>query len=269
MKNITPARLYHAKAKYIPQPDGTLKLAMIQSFNRPVFNPDQIEIEKDVHKEDVEIYGKSTAEEKIRRATRRAKLAAFDKILCNPDLNTFATFTLDPERVVDACSYEECYEVLRRWLSNRVQRKALKYVIVPERHKKGGLHFHAIMNQNALQLERAHSAKTGRALSHCGNPLYNVTDWKHGFTSAEIINDSALDREKVAKYIFKYMGKQQVGSYAEEAKIGGRYFLSGGDFVLPVYDYAEAPEAFNPPEPVYTREIETPGGGVYREFSFI
>lgn len=261
------ARKYNARAKYIPQSDGSLRLVQIQSFSCPIFNPLGLEPFEDEEGER-EAFATSEAE-KIKRAARRAKIGAFDKILCNPDLDCFATFTYSPDAVEERGSYAACYDELRPWLSNRVQRRGLKYVIVPERHKKGGIHFHAVMNAAALKLERARSAKTGRALAHKGNPLYNITDWKAGFTSAELIRGADEDRVKVAKYIFKYMGKQQVGAYGEEAKIGGRYFLSGGDLRLPVFDYGDAPEAFAHGEATYERKIETPGGGVFRELSFL
>lgn len=267
----TPAidhnRLYNCRAKYVPDGQGGLKLAMVQGFDHPVFNPSRLRDDSDGdhggladEEAERELIG---AADDIERATRRAKIAAFDKILCNPDLDTFATFTYSPDCVDDKASYDDCYRVLAPWLSNRVQRRDLKYVIVPELHPtSGNIHFHAIMNSGALRLDRAYSAKTGRPLTHAGNPLYNVTDWKSGFTSAEIIRDSALDREKVAKYIFKYMGKQM------GTKIGGRYVLSGGKLAGPHYVYGDSIEQLLDGSIVkYDREIEIPGGGKYFEFS--
>lgn len=265
-------RLYHARAKYIPDGNGGLRLAMVQGFDHPVFNPSTLSQskkhggfgagEEDPGEEDPAERELGGLHENIERATRRAKISAFDKILCNPDLDVFATFTYAPESVEDKASYEDCYNVLRPWLSNRVQRRDLKYVIVPELHKSGFIHFHGIMNSSALNLERAYSAKNGRALSHAGNPLFNVSDWRAGFTSAEIIQGGELDREKVAKYIFKYMGKQ-VGT-----KIGGRYLLTGGNLAEPTYIYGDSVEQLLDGSAVkYDREVEIPGGGKYFEFS--
>ena len=260
-------RLYHARAKYVPDGVGGVRLAMVQGFSYPVFNPSPHPerestpqaFESALDEAEVEIIG---AEDDIERASRRAKIAAFDKILCNFDLDTFATFTFAPDAVVDRGGYDECYQALKPWLSNRVQRRGLKYVIVPERHKKGGIHFHALMNSSALSLERAHSAKSGRALNHAGNPLYNLTDWPYGFTSAEIIRHGAEDRQKVAKYIFKYMGKQS------GQKIGGRYVLSGGDLIGPTYIYGDSvDELLDGSTVVFDREVEVPGGAMYYEYS--
>lgn len=200
----------------------------------------------------------------VERASRRAKIAAFDKILCNPDLDTFATFTYAPEFVTDKADWDDCYGYLKNWLSNRVQRQGLKYVIVPERHKSGAIHFHGILNSAALHLERAVSPRTGRPLSHAGNPLFNLTDWKGGFTSAEIIKGGREDRAKVAKYIFKYMGKQT------GQKIGGRYMLSGGDLKQPVYVYEDSVDFFlGSQAPVYERTVDLGSNRQYMEYSFI
>lgn len=261
---------YHARAKFIPDPStGEYRLAMVQGFTFPMFNPDadRSRILRDDHPEDhlLEMTSpKPTDLSNVERASRRAKIAAFDKILCNPDLDTFVTFTYAPGFVTDKASWEDCYPYLKTWLGNRVQRNGLKYVIVPERHKSGDVHFHGILNSSALQMTRAFSPRTGRALTHAGNPLYNLSDWRGGFTSAEIIRGGAEDRTKVAKYIFKYMGKQT------GAKVGGRYMLSGGDLVLPTYVYDDSVDAFlGDNTPAYQREVDLGENRKYMEFSFI
>ena len=268
---------FYARAKFIPAADGGTRLASIQKMSLPVFGEGGLEV---LHKfspshDSGEAADIITPEEgvapptaeNIRRAERRAKAAAFDLILCNPDLDTFATFTYAPDGVGDRTSYEECYSVLRPWLSNRVQRQGLKYVICPERHKKGGIHFHIVANSAALTMARARNANTGRAMSHNGNPLFNVTDWKHGFTSAELIRGSDTDRDSVAKYIFKYMGKNA------GARIGGRYFLHGGALALPTYAYANDPAEFADLDTAtHTRSVENIAGyeGLFfREWTFI
>ncbi len=200
----------------------------------------------------------------INRATRRAKTSIFDIVMCNPELDTFCTFTYAPE-AVDRFDYEACYALLRPWLSNRVQRADLRYVIVYEYHPSSrALHFHALMNSSALKLERARTP-SGRAMSKDGKPIYNVRDWPFGFTTAQIIGDSETDHTKVSKYVFKYMGKGQV-------KIGGRYALHGGKLRMPVYLYGDSVEEFMPPDirPCHTKEVKVLNGTVdYVEHSFI
>lgn len=274
-ENLT---LYPVRAKYYVGSDGIPRLASVQKFSRPVFRPSGWELSTnndkgisellntiEIDAETSDCAEKTSDYANIQRATRRAKIMAFDYIMCNPDLNLWGTFTYSPDSVSDKADYDGCYELLRVWLSNRVQRRDLKYVIVPEHTKAGDIHFHAIMNDTACELGRARSAKSGRALTRNGKPLYNITDWKHGFTSAEIIACSDGDRRAVAKYIFKYMGKQM------GQKIGGRYVLTGGDLKKPFYVYGEDESEFlDLSSSVYERSVVLEDCGVnYKEWGFI
>lgn len=269
---------YCVRAKYY-NVGGALRLASVQSFTVPKFAPVPFSHFEDDEKRSKYAPPKPEEDEGIvdevdplrnlsdlQRATRRAKITAFDKICANDDMTLFATLTYDPARLDgDTASYEDVYHVLKPWLSNLVSRHGFKYVIAPERHKKGGIHFHMICNAPVgLRLDRARSAVTGCKLTHKGHPLYRLGSWRHGFSSAEYIGDERLDRDRVAKYIFKYMGKQ-VG-----AKVGGRYLLSGGDFVKPLYVYGDDPAEFLGDQPTkYDREVDVGDGIIYREFCFI
>lgn len=285
---------FYSRAKYYRTTEGELKLAKVQHLTFPSFRlPGFEEVEKPPSELDAileeaeaeaaaassaipafydEASGISIEPEDNKTAWKnlhRAKINAFDKICCNPDLDTFATFTISPEHVEDRASWDDVYKRLKVWLSNRVSRAGLKYVICPERHKKGGIHFHALMNSSALRLTPATNAHTGAPLEHNGQPLYNISDFPFGFTSAELVQDATRDREAVAKYIFKYMGKQGI-----EGKIGGRYALTGGELAKPIYLYSNDPEEFIP---VSADEIRESGfyresiheGIKYREWSFI
>lgn len=268
---------YAARAKYIPQCDGSFKLAQVQAFNREVFRqegwePDRAEREPDELEELIEKceIAAEDHQDNINRAIRRAKIHAFDTILCNQDLDTFATFTYRPEDALDKASYEACYDILKPWLSNRVQRNGLKYVIVPERHKSGDIHFHGIMNQGALKMIEARSPHTGRKLVRNGMPIYNITDWTAGFTTAQIIASGDDDRTKVAKYIFKYMGKQYE-SGAGDVKIGGRYALIGGkNMQKPLYIYGNSVEELVGSESAtYTKVLNITKDMTYTEVSYL
>ena len=266
------ALLSNAKATYYPMPDGSLKLARVQVFSTPKFMPDGWEVDQKKRKPDPAPVEDEDLEEELEplfvdrlRATRRARRNAFDLIMCNGDLNGFATFTIAPDSVNDKGDYGECYRYLRSWLSNGVQRDGLKYICVPELTKKGDVHFHAICNAEALRLSEARSAKTGRLLLHGGDQVYNITNWKAGFSTAQIIrrrNDEDDPRQAVAKYIFKYMGKN-LG-----AKVGGRYMLHGGKLAHPLYAYGDGVEQFcdTPPE---GWSVELPDGGKYWEYDFL
>lgn len=278
----------NAKAVYYPAANGGLRLARVQVFSSPRFTPEGWEaIAPQRGKSDWEraleegrrarLAELETDEERkaredaaLQRATRRARRNAFDLIMCNHDLDAFLTFTYSPDKVDDKAAYDECYLYLKTWLSNGVQRRGLKYIVIPELTKKGDIHFHALCNASALRLVEARNAKTGRLVKHHGDQVYNVKDWKRGFTTAQLIRtrEGATDsREAVAKYMFKYMTKE-LG-----AKIGGRYYLHGGKLVAPTVAYGDGATQFMTADEAAQAdffEIDLPnGGGKYWEYNFL
>ena len=215
----------------------------------------------------------STADEDggsdLRRCVRRARRNAFDLIMCNPDLNAFATYTYSPDAVGDKASYEDCYAKLRTHLSNGVQRDGLKYVCVPELTKAGDVHFHAIENADALRMTPARNPNSGRLIKHHGDQVYNLDTWHSGFSTVQLVRKRGEfddPREAVAKYIFKYMGKNF------GAKIGGRYMLHGGKLAHPLLAYGDGVEQFATADELrfvqeYKTELE--GAGTYWEYDFL
>lgn len=258
--------LAKARAKYVPDfKNGGLRLASVCEFSRPVFN--QYDLVSDADPSDIlsrlkpcdvvsDDEGTSDPEANVRRSTRRALVQVFDLCVCN-NFDLFSTLTFSPEKV-DRESYEDTYHQLKIWLSNRVQRKGLRYVAVPEYHPKSktAIHFHMLSNKDAVDLvdsgHWAHSQK-----------VYNIPSWQSGFSTAQIITgENSVDA--CSKYIAKYMTKSQGN------KIGGRFYLSGGDLVRPTYVYGESIEQLSDGlvDPVYSREISKDWGS-FKELSFI
>lgn len=147
------------------------------------------------------------------KAQRRARQEIYDIAACS-EFTHFVTLTLD-ELKIERFDYNEIMKRVNRWLSNMVQRRGLAYVLIPERHKKGGVHFHGLIKGD-LRLERA-DARTKRG------GLFNWTDWKFGFSSVEALDE---EYERAVRYVCKYISK---GS----EKVGGRWFLSGGKIAKP------------------------------------
>ncbi|MBR6726345.1 MAG: hypothetical protein IKL81_05080 [Clostridia bacterium] len=259
------------KAKYAVTPEGETKLLSIQEFSQPRFKPEGWELPQkskiassddgsDIVLDEAE---KDSFSDKL-RAVRRAKIACFDYIVCNPELDVFATLTLSPD-AVERSSWTEAYKAIRGWLSNRVQRHYLRYILVPEYHKDGkSIHFHSVMNSAALKLNKARYPDSGRLMYHKGQQVYNIADFKGGFTTAKIITGES-SADKVAKYIFKYMGKQM------GARIGGRYYLHGGDLRVPLCRYADDPAELLLPGsvPTHTKEVEVTQNLRYKEVYFV
>lgn len=178
-------------------------------------------------------------ESPLERSKRRAKKNMIDLIYCN-HFDCFVTLTLDGKQI-DRYNYKEVIKKLTAYLDNRVRRKGLKYVGVPELHKKGGFHFHFLCNSSALQL--VHSGtyvrpcggkpvmestlkRQGFSVDECRS-VFNIADWTLGFTTAIHTYGNV---QAVANYVGKYITKS-------DEKIGGRWYYSGGDLKRPQYEY--------------------------------
>lgn len=178
--------------------------------------------------------------EAARRAASRAKRRLFDLASCN-DFDLFFTLTLSPEEI-DRHDYKAAVRKLSQWLDNRVRRRGLRYVAVPELHKDGAIHFHGLCNAAACRLvDSGHKDKRGKV-------IYNLADWSLGFTTAVMLDG---DYAAVCRYVSKYISKQQSGG-----TIGGRYFYHGGALQEPVYRY------FNSTEPDGSKAVEIPDAGL-------
>ena len=111
----------------------------------------------------------------------------------------FVTFTFNRQKI-DSSNYELLTEKVRIWLSHLKQRYApnLKYILVPELHKDGvHYHFHALI-ANTGNIDFIDSG-----VKHNGNTIYNIGNWKFGFTTASKVIDSARASSYITKYITK------------------------------------------------------------------
>lgn len=177
------------------------------------------------------------------RAVRRARSRLRDYARSN-EFTHFVTLTLAPDRVPDRHDLDGMVKIMRTWLDNRVRRYGLKYILVPEHHKDGAIHFHGLVN-DALPLvdsgtltdggkpKRPRSKKQRDALLREGwHVVYNMPSWGFGFSTAiELYGE----REHAVAYVCKYIGKEMTGAGDSRlpTKIGGRWYYSGGALRLP------------------------------------
>ncbi len=159
-------------------------------------------------------------EEDIERSMRRARAKLRRLALAN-DFRWFVTLTINPEKC-DSFDGAAVVKKLNAWCSNMVQRKGLKYILVPERHKKGRIHFHGFFNDCLEVVDSGHTDKQGHT-------IYNLPQWSLGFTTAIELYD---DYQRAVGYVCKYVGKQG-------EKPAGRWYYSGGALAEPRVDYAE------------------------------
>ena len=185
--------------------------------------------------------------ENVQRAVRRAKQNLRDLALCN-DMRYFITLTLDKTQI-DRHDMAAITRKVNAWCSNRVQRDGLAYILVPERHKDGAIHFHGFVNDavevvdsGTISLPGCKKPKRPRSeaqraewLAQGGQVVYNLPDWTLGFTTAiELYGDPV----RAVNYCCKYIGKQQEGGEVPE-RIGGRWFYHGGCRDRPKVTYAD------------------------------
>lgn len=172
----------------------------------------------------------------LERAKRRARVAVRDLGLCN-DFRYFVTLTLDQGKI-DRYDPKEVVRHLNHWLDNNVRRRGLRYVLVPEHHKDGAIHFHGFFNDALEAVDSGHKDKKGHT-------VYNLPGWGWGFSTAIALYG---ERAAAVAYCCKYIAKAQ-------EKIGGRWYYSGGDLRKPDVEWCDVDYAsFSEGQETYTVE---------------
>lgn len=174
----------------------------------------------------------------VDRAKRRAKAALYDIAMSN-EFKYFVTLTLDSSKI----NRYDMKEITRRvnyWLDNGVRRHGLQYVLVPELHRDGAVHYHGFFN-DALPVVDSGTLSTGQGkprkprsmaqrqmwLDDGAHIVYNIPKWNLGFSTAiELYGDYRAAVGYVGKYITKTADK-----------VGGRWYYSGGALRRPEESY--------------------------------
>lgn len=112
----------------------------------------------------------------------------------------FITLTFERENT-NASDYDMITRRLHTFMNNLQKRKCpdMKYLIVPELHAdKQNYHFHGLVSG----VDSLRFCFSGH-FDDKGNPIFNILDWKYGFTTATRVQDSG----KASGYITKYITK--------------------------------------------------------------
>lgn len=258
---------FNARTKYYVDSDGNFIPYEIMVSNRQVFS-DGGNVLSDFSKEvdrrleyqaaNAELFGgvlfsgqgycpePKTKADYLDASRRRARRKIFDYCICN-EFDCFITLTLD-RSLIDRSDYTAVIKKLNNFLGNRVRRRGLKYIGVPELHSNGGLHFHFAATSSAFRLIDSGTVSVpGRkkpikvfTADRLGVPLeerhtvYNIVDWKLGFSTCI---KTYGDRGALATYLSKELMKDCQKRLARDGsidKIGGRWYLHGGDLRKPV-----------------------------------
>lgn len=154
-------------------------------------------------------------EEHCKRVSMSATKNRIYNIARSNSWDWFITLTFD-RNLTDASDYTAVTGKLQKFLNNLQQRTCpdLKYLIVPEYHADGeNFHFHGVLAgcDGLMFSYSGHDTKDGE-------PIYNILNWKHGFTTATQITDT----RRVSSYITKYITKESQTFLKEK----NRYYCS-------------------------------------------
>ena len=111
----------------------------------------------------------------------------------------FVTLTIDPSRY-DSKDYKVASKLIRQFTKNlRTYDNRIYALFVPERHIKGGFHFHGLIKGDLKHVLKF----SGHYVN--SNPIYNFKKlWNYGFTNVTKVTNTLA----VEKYICKYTTKE-------------------------------------------------------------
>lgn len=183
----TKKLVYKNAIKYIEFKDG---LKVYEKGDKY----DNSDIEICDHRTKVKQFYKDTGRVfvKYESVIQRAKQTVFDIVASN-DFDYFCTFTFRPDPEIDRYSFSDTSRAIRKYL--RIS-NIKKYVLVYEQHKDGAYHYHALANIPEKHLKHHH------------HRIYNITNYKYGFTTAKKIIHDENSNIRLAGYLVKYMTKQ-------------------------------------------------------------
>lgn len=201
----------NARVKAYPSLD-VLQVANDAIFRKPGYEP---------RKRPYDVPSKGKADDPTRSlavSRSRAKAAVRDIALCNC-FPCFFTWTLDP-KLIDRYDRTEVSKQVQTFLRNASQRKGFRYILVPELHQDGAIHFHGLCALGSVAVAPAISPYTGKQiLDNGGRPVFNMLGWKYGHSTCVYIDDNY---EAACNYVAKYITKAQ-------EKIFGKWYYSSRD----------------------------------------
>lgn len=164
-------------------------------------------------------------ERALDESRKRARARFYDIALCN-GFEYFFTLTISAE-LLNRYDPAVIYPKVRNFLGNMVKRKGFAYVLVPEYHSlkpgetSAAIHMHGLCHLGSVEIVKA-IAKNGRQLhDEHGRPIYNIVDWKWGFSTCVPID---TQYERTVNYVSKYITKS-------ESKIFGKWYLASRNVI--------------------------------------
>lgn len=158
--------------------------------------------------------------ERLAGSVSRAKARVFELAACN-EFSFFGTLTLNKEwrDREDLREFRKDFAMLVRNL-NRERTEKIKYILLPERHKKGGWHLHGLFSGlsdtadlRVFSLKDKIPKKMKKQIKK-GGKLYDFPRYsdKFGFSSFSPIKDKTAAAVYITKYITKDIAAQNRAS---------------------------------------------------------
>lgn len=169
----------------------------------------------------------------LQKSINRTKTKISDYVLCN-NFSHFATFTFDPRNPKvkseeNRHDFQKMSSLLKNWLKteqlNHFRRHGRKflYLIVPERHKNGAWHFHALLEGYQNEIEGFYTRKnkyiTVAELKKTKKDKNRKFIVRYKLGRSEIA--PIKDKTKMSSYIKKYITKELI-----QDKNAKRYWAS-------------------------------------------
>ena len=160
----------------------------------------------------------------LEKSINRTKTRISDYVLCN-NFTHFVTFTFDPKN--SKVKTEEnrkdllkMSKLLMTWINSeqinhfRRHGQRFKYLIVPERHKNGAWHFHAIFEDYKNEIEDFYSSKNKYLTVDEIRSKNKKPKNQRGFLPRYNLGRSEIapikDKTKMSSYIKKYITKELI-----------------------------------------------------------
>ena len=266
--DIIPGRMHeseiktNAKVRIYPD-NNTIR---ITCFNKPTFLPDgYVKAEINQHNKYLEELTavplgtlQRDEEQKDPResfgtlarndSTKRARDKIFEMAIANK-WEYMITLTLDKEKI-DRYDAKIVSESVGKWFDNQIYREHIeKYLIVPELHKDGAIHFHGFMSGGKIEHSGTYKIKGNKkpvkasTLKKKGltvdgeivRDVFKISNYPFGFCTAVPVDENS---DAIASYIAKYCTKDMKKIFGSHYKAGGKtlvrelpFFLTNVDFV--------------------------------------
>jgi len=178
---------------------------------------------------------KKDKQDYLEKSINRTKTRISDYILCN-DFTHFITFTFDPKNSKvkseeDRHDLRKMSKLLITWVNteqvNHFRRhgRKFRYLIVPERHKNGACHFHAVFQGYKNEIEDFYSSKNKYLTVDEIRSKNKKPKNQRGFLPRYTLGRSEIapvkDKFRMSSYIKKYITKELINE-----KYKKRYWAS-------------------------------------------